>query len=124
MASSINIIDVLRVLGKKVWTNPKPYSPDGWAVVRQEDGSSIIITVARHEDGNEWVHASIAHKDRTPTYDELALLHKAVFQGKGWAYQVFAPDTDHVNIHPFALHLWGRLDGTNPIPNFGKNGSI
>lgn len=123
MPTDIDIISVVRVLGKKVWDTPKPYGPNGWTLLRQDDGTSIIITSAWHE-GEAWVHASIAHQDHMPTYEELALLHKAVWQGRGWSYQVFAPPSDHVNIHPFALHLWGRLDNTNALPDFGKNGTI
>ncbi len=123
MPTDIDIIGVARVLGKKIWDTPTPYGPNGWALVRQDDGASVIITVGVFE-GEQWVHASIAHPDRMPPYEELALLHKAVFQGKGWAYQVFAPPSAHINIHPYALHLWGRLDGTNQLPDFGKNGTI
>jgi len=122
MPTDIDIISVVRILGKKVWSTPKPYGPNGWAIAREDTGSSIIITVGVFE-GEQWIHASIAHQDHMPTYEELALLHRAVF-GDRWAYQVFAPPTDHVNIHPFALHLWGCLDGTNHLPDFGKNGTI
>lgn len=121
MPTDIDIIKVIRILGKKVWGRPKPYGPNGWGITR-DDGSSIIVTVGVH-DGEQWVHASIAHPETMPTYEELVLLHKAVF-GDRWAYQVFAPPSDHVNIHPYALHLWGRLDGTNQLPDFGKNGTI
>jgi hypothetical protein len=38
---------------------------------------------------------------------------------------VFAPPTDHVNIHEYALHLFGRLDGTPALPDFtAGSGSI
>jgi len=123
MSTSIDIISAMKVLGKKEWDTPKRYGPDGWALVRQSDGASVIITNAPH-DGVEWIHASIAHRDHMPTYEELVLLHKAVWQGRGYAFQVFAPPASHVNIHPYALHLWGRLDGTNPLPDFGQNGTI
>ena len=43
---------------------------------------------------------------------------------EGWAYQVFAPPWAHINIHPNALHLWGRLDGANVLPDFGSWGTI
>jgi hypothetical protein len=44
--------------------------------------------------------------------------------GHGWSYQVFAPPSQHVNIHEHALHLWGRVDGTNVLPSFGVLGTI
>lgn len=91
-------------------------------MVAHDRRSSVIISVARFEDGEEWVHASIAHDDRVPSYEELVALHKAM--GGGWAVQVFAPPADHISIHPNALHLWGRLDRSRIHPDFGKNGTI
>ncbi len=122
MATDIDIISVIRILGKKAWSTPRTFGPNGWQTIRVSDGASIIISVGVH-DGEQWIHASIAHQDHTPSYEDLTLLHRAVF-GDRWAYQVFAPPTSHVNIHPYALHLFGRLDGTNMLPEFGRYGTI
>lgn len=80
------------------------------------DGGRVIVTCAA-ADGHDWVHASIAHPAQTPDYHDLKLLHRAVF-GTGWAYQVFAPPAQHVNIAEHALHLFGRLDGRPVLPDF------
>jgi hypothetical protein len=69
-------------------------------------------------DPTEWVHASMRWRDRVPTYEQLTWLHEAVF-GDGWAYQLFTPRADHINIHEAVCHLWGRLDGKPVMPNFG-----
>ena len=114
------VVDALRlraIMGRDNWSTPQPFGPDGWQMTNRRS-SSIIVTCSEQDDGHEWVHASIAHIDRTPTYHELVLLHRAAFDGL-WAYQVFAPPDAHVNIHPYALHLWGRLDGSNVLPAFG-----
>lgn len=123
MPTDIDILSIVRILGKKEWQVPREYGPNGWALTRLTDGTSVIVTVGDH-DGAAWVHASIAHQDHMPTYEELVMLYDAVFRGKGWAYQVFAPPARHVNIHPYALHIWGRLDGTNVLPDFGRDGTI
>lgn len=83
---------------------------------------SIVVTQSDW-DGVEWLHASIAYST-TPTYDDLALLHRAVFGRKRYAYQVFAPESDHIDIHENALHLWGRADGAIITPDFGMWGMI
>jgi hypothetical protein len=119
----VNALKVRAVLGKKEWGIPARFGPDGWRLVRLDRTASVIVSTAEI-DGAEWVHASIAHHDQTtPAYDELVTLHRAVF-GAGWAYQLFAPPTEHINIHAYALHLWGRLDGAAVLPNFGAGGSI
>jgi hypothetical protein len=96
--------------------------PGGYRLWHLGSATSIIVTVAPHE-GTEWIHASIAHPDRDPSYSELSLLHRVAF-GNRFAFQVFAPTELHVNIHEHALHLWGRWDGESPLPSFAKYGTI
>lgn len=71
-----------------------------------------------------WIHTSISRPHEMPSYDDLTILHAAVFGPTGWSYQVFAPRSEHVNIHAYALHLWGKPDGAKVLPNFGALGSI
>jgi hypothetical protein len=113
--TSFNALRIRRLLGRENWAAPMPHGPDGWSFMNFDGRASIIISCAPH-DGDEWVHASIA-RERMPDYADLKMLHAAVF-GDGWAYQIFAPPSDHVNIHRFALHLWGRLDGKPVLPDF------
>jgi hypothetical protein len=86
------------------------------------EGSVIVTQADWHNE--EWLHASMAFEARVPTYDELVILHEAVFGPKRTAYQVFAAADRHVNIHAHALHLWGRADGTLELPDFGEWGTI
>jgi hypothetical protein len=115
---SINAITVRRVLGRHEWSRPEMFGPDGWVFRRHDRSASVIVTVACH-DGADWIHASIAGRDTMPSYEDLKLLHRAVF-GEWWAYQVFAPPSQHVNIHENALHLWGRLDRKAVLPLFSQ----
>jgi hypothetical protein len=91
---------------------------------------SVIVSSAPHPDVDgverEWIHASMAgHPEGImPTYEDLATLHRAVFGRRRWSYQVFAADSRHVNIRANALHLWGRADGANVLPDFGRMGTI
>lgn len=121
MTTHIDILRVRKSLGRHWWSPPERFGPDGWRMLGDDGTSSIIITCAAHGDAEpiEYVHASIAREERLPSYPDLVQLHHAVWGTKGWAYQVFAPKADHVNIHPHALHLWGRLDGEPVLPVFG-----
>lgn len=124
MSTTVDALRLRKVLGRADWLPPERHGPDGWSLVRRDRTASVIVSAATQDDGHEWIHASLAQYDeRMPTYDDLVLLHRAAF-GDGWAYQVFAPPDDHVNIHQYALHLWGRVDGRPAIPNFGAGGSI
>lgn len=123
MSTTINALAVRKKLDRKTWSAPTPFGPDGWRFDRHDNTASIIVSAADWDADGIWIHASIAYRDHTPSYDDLVLLHRAVF-GDGYAYQVFAPADDHVNIHAHALHLWGRADGARVTPDFGKIGSI
>lgn len=124
MSTSINILRIRRHFDPHVWGVPELFGPDGWRMRSRAGDAGIIVTCSDHPpDPTEWLHASIARVDRMPDYDDLVNLHAAVWVS-GWAYQVFAPPDDHVNIHQHALHLWGRLDGQPALPNFGAMGTI
>lgn len=114
--TNFDALAIRKALGRKNWAAPQRMGPDGWSFTRFDRSGSVVITCAPHGD-NEWIHASIAWAERMPSYLDLKMLHTAVF-GDGWAYQVFAPPLDHVNLHPYALHLWGRLDGKPALPDF------
>jgi hypothetical protein len=114
--SSVDGLRLRRVLGRDTYHPPTPFGPDGWQLVRRDHLGAVIVTVADHPDGVEWVHASISRRDEDPSYADLKTLHRAAF-GEGWAYQVFAPPAEHVNIHEHVLHLFGRLDGAAVLPD-------
>jgi hypothetical protein len=89
---------------------------------KADERGSLVITEAEYPDDPDtpWLHASLAFEHRTPSYAELALVHRAVFGRRRYAYQVFAPQAAHVNIHEHALHLWGRVDGQPAIPGIAE----
>lgn len=124
MASSIPAGHLRRTWGRDLWRAPEPFGGDGWRMFAKNGRSSVIVTCATWPDGQQWVHASIAHDDRMPSYADLVVLHRSVWGETGWAFQVFAPPSDHVNIHEHALHLYGRLDGERTHPDFAPNGTI
>lgn len=121
----ISPVRLRREFGRRQWSHPTPFGPAGWSMRSDPPGSSVIVTLSdADEHGVEWVHASIAHAGRMPTYEDLTTLYQAVWGAQGWAYQVFAPPQHHVNIHAHGLHLWGRADGQPCLPNFGAEGTI
>lgn len=126
MIRNVDPLALRRRLGRKTWGTPTPYGPDGWRLDALDGQARVIVsasTVPGEADQVEWVHASMSRAASVPTYDDLVALHAAVWP-EGTAYQVFVPPSEHINIHPYALHLWGRLDGARVLPDFGQTGSI
>jgi hypothetical protein len=124
MSGTIDALRIRQRLGRDAWGVPEGFGPDGWLFESRVANGRILVTVAPVPgDDSDWIHASMSWADRLPDYDDLVRLHKAVWPD-GYAYQVFAPPQDHINIHPNALHLWGRPDGRNELPPFGAWGTI
>lgn len=123
-----DVLAIRRRLGPKTW-GPPQVGPGPWGVTFTSRSLSLAVIVSSfpEDDGVDWLHASIAPLQNTEPpveYEILATLRYAVWGLDGWAFQVFAPPSDHINIRANALHLWGRLDGKPTHPNFGRYGTI
>jgi hypothetical protein len=124
LRENIDALAIKRVLGKH-WLPPKGWADDCWWFDSHPSlGMRIIVSGWVEPDGTEWVHASISRYENVmPTYDDLKLLHQAVFR-EGYSYQCFVPPKENINIKDNVLHLWGRLDGKPALPDFGRFGTI
>lgn len=82
------------------------------------NGCRVGVSAFAH-DGHIWIHASISRRDRVPSYDDLCMLKNVVFGPNRICAQVFECEKNHVNIHPFCLHLWGpNMESVWPLPRF------
>lgn len=110
-----------------------PPSVPGWKVVDETANGRtfvnpkikmvVIASVAQEADGKRWLHVSCSLRNRLPSWSELRMV-KDTFVGKDrTAIQVLPPESQHVNIHPFYLHLWSCLDG-DVTPDFRFMGMI
>lgn len=107
------------------WTRPE--TPTGWyPETRLGDGQRYrnrsrklcaIISIAIQDDGKRWVHLSLSHNDRIPTWGELRTTKDAFLGADVYAYQVLPPRSRYVNYNARVLHLFHCLDG-NPVPEF------
>lgn len=92
--------------------------PRGWRVLdravdgvayRLPGGAHVIASVALH-DGETWAHLSLSLKSGLPRWPDLVAVRDALLGPEVEAYQVAAPASRYVNIHPGVLHLWANLD--------------
>lgn len=109
------------------WKPPVVLPPHWTIVVMEEDGAKYtsrrlglgaILSCAKELDGRAWLHLSVSHRDRIPTWLELRDC-KELFLGDREAYSVLPPKRRYVNIHPHVLHLFALLDqGATALPDF------
>jgi len=100
---------------------------DGWRLRTNGDddetrrGMVVIISGGVELDGKRYIHCSISRRDEMPSYTDLDYIKSVVFGPDREAYQKFARRREHVNIHPFCLHLWHCMDGDR-LPDFTRGG--
>jgi hypothetical protein len=83
---------------------------DGYAVRQKDGGLRVIVDCEIKADGSPWLHVSVSRKSWTPTHEDMALVKRDFIGDDRYAYAVFPPKTEYVNIHQHCLHLWSRLD--------------
>lgn len=109
--------------------------PAGWEVVkiqsrilihlRASDGLAALVSAARMDDGKVWIHGSVSRQNKMPDYQDMVRLKNLAFGPNRYAAQVMVPESKHVNIHNYCLHLWGPLYANEwPMPEFSKGGMI
>jgi hypothetical protein len=94
------------------------FPPLGWRILQpwgfgyalgSNTGLRAIIDCSQKDDDRWWVHISISRQSRTPTHEEMAAA-KVSFLGNRYAYAVYPPVEQYVNIHAHCLHLWAVID--------------
>lgn len=77
------------------------------------DGMTLRVHAA---GGGGWDHVSISRPLRTPSWAEMEHVKRLVFCDDEVAFQLHVPASDHINVHPFCLHLWRPTDVPIPMP--------
>jgi hypothetical protein len=77
------------------------------------DGGELIVIASA---GEGWDHVSVSRRNRCPNWPEMEQVKRAFFRDDETAMQLHVPQSDHVNNHPYALHMWRPLDREIPRP--------
>lgn len=65
---------------------------------------ATLLVVACNDEG--WDHVSVSRKNRCPNWAEMSHVHRMFFEPNEVAMQLHMPVRDHINVHPYVLHLW------------------
>lgn len=84
---------------------------------RRADGLQVCVTEERHPDGVEWMHVSVARRSRLPSWEDVKVVRNLFLNPDAEAFQMLPPQAEYVNTHPYALHMWSRLDGSRVMPH-------
>jgi len=95
-----------------------PPSPAGYCIREITTRLIVIVTATVELDGNAWLHVSMSYKTRLPNYKDICRVKDHFVGVNKMAYQLFPPKAEHVNFHPFCLHLWHCCDEVRITPDF------
>lgn len=77
---------------------------NGYFIIKH--GCARLFVIA--SDGMGWEHVSVTVQDakRCPTWEEMCRVKDAFWGPEDCVVQFHPPKSEHINNHPFCLHLW------------------
>ena len=89
-------------------------SKGGCFLVRSPiDGQPLKVIAS---SGEGWDHVSVSRTSRCPNWPEMEHIKRMFFLDTETAMQLHVPPTEHVNHHPYCLHIWRPLGAEIPVP--------
>lgn len=67
------------------------------------DKATLLIVAS---SALEWDHISVSRRNRCPNWPEMNHIKDLFFKHDETAMQLHVPLSDHINNHPYCLHLW------------------
>lgn len=95
---------------------------DGYTCQQISGGLRVIVDCEEKNDGHEWLHVSCSRKSWTPTHEDMAVVKQDFIGEDRYAYSIWPPKEQYVNIHSHCLHLWARwsADDGRMLPEFSE----
>lgn len=77
------------------------------------DGGQLRIIACA---GEGWDHVSVSTPHRVPSWEEMEQVKHEFFLAGETAMQLHVPASEHINWHPYCLHIWRPHDVAIPRP--------
>lgn len=87
---------------------------NGHFIIKHGDVRLFVIA----SDGEGWEHVSVTVQDakRCPTWEEMCRVKEAFWDAEDCVVQFHPPKSEHINNHPYCLHLWRPIGHDIPTP--------
>jgi hypothetical protein len=66
--------------------------------------------------GEGWDHVSVSLLNRCPNWPEMDFIKRKFFHPNEVVMQLHVGEEDHINVHPYVLHLWRPHLDAIPLP--------
>lgn len=90
--------------------------PNGLFVVRTGPYPDQELRIIASRDPR-WEHVSVSLPHRCPTWGEMQMVKNLFWDDDEVVMQLHVAKKDHINVHPYCLHLWRPRSGKKiPLP--------
>jgi hypothetical protein len=112
-------LELARVRTGPIWSLPSD-GMNGLFILPGPCGADLRIICSNGDDWPfpppVWEHASVSIAHRIPNWKEMEFARELVFDETDLVLQFSVPRQDHINVHPYCLHLWRPIGVTIPLP--------
>jgi len=122
---NLHLLDVYRIKGSDLPPHFKGYAGDetcGAFRVRSPVDNGEMHVLCSSDFG--WEHVSVSRRNRCPNWTEMSLIKAMFFKDDETVMQLHVPSSDHINDHPYCLHLWRPTHQEIPRPPGAMIGGI
>jgi len=107
--------DATRIAPPPHWPSPRKYEHlTGCFLVQSPIDRAEMKVIAT--TGQDWDHVSVSRTNRTPNWPEMCHIKSLFFTEEETVMQLHVPAADHINCHPYCLHLWRPTKVEIPQP--------
>lgn len=110
---NLRLLDKYRVSGRKLWGWDGDETCGAFSLPSPVDGGDLRIVAS---SGEGWNHVSVSRANRCPNWPEMEHVKRLFFHDEETAMQLHVPPKDHINNHPYCLHLWRPQNAEIPRP--------
>jgi len=107
-------IDKLRERSEEVRNHYGNYGDETCGAFTVPYQFATLKVIAATGDG--WEHVSVSLKDRCPTWKEMDHIKRMFFKDDEAVMQLHVTSAEHIDVHPYTLHLWRPTGAEIPLP--------
>jgi hypothetical protein len=114
---NLKLLDAYRLTDRDLPKHFRGFDGDetcGAFVVPSPIDKGPIRVIASSDFG--WEHVSVSRRNRTPNWTEMSHIKGLFYKDDETVMELHVPKSDHINEHPYCLHLWRPTHQEIPRP--------
>lgn len=93
---------------------PGPMGVELKVIVSAAEAQEPVVD--QHLEPWTWDHVSVSTRNRCPNWPEMDFIKDIFFAEDECAMQLHVPKADHIDCHPYCLHIWKPAHVAIPRP--------